>query len=111
MPVRSYFKGHGEKVMRQLVKEYGPKDGKRSFYAIANKQRKQRKRNGPNDDRYTGKVPVASPSPSPRNGPNDDQFTGMVAVAAPKPAKPRPHRATGRLPKRRNRPSAHRYFL
>lgn len=38
MPLNSYFKGDGAKVMRRLVKEYGPEKGKRMFYALAAKQ-------------------------------------------------------------------------
>ena len=86
MPLNKYYGGHGKKVMANMTREYGAAKGKQVFYATANKrqQRKVRKRNGPNDDRYTGKVPVASPSPYPGNSANSDQFTGMVAVAAPR---------------------------
>ena len=39
MPVGKYFKGHGEKVMSNMKKEYGEKEGKRVFYATANKRK------------------------------------------------------------------------
>ena len=38
MPIAKYFKGDGEKVMRSMKKEYGDKEGKKVFYATANKQ-------------------------------------------------------------------------
>jgi len=38
MPLDKYFKGKGATVMRDMVKEYGPKKGKRVFYATANTQ-------------------------------------------------------------------------
>ncbi len=38
MPVSKYFKGHGEKVMANMKKEYGEKKGKQVFYATANKR-------------------------------------------------------------------------
>jgi hypothetical protein len=42
-PVSKYFKGHGEEVMSNMKKEYGPDEGKRVFYATANKKLKKRK--------------------------------------------------------------------
>lgn len=36
MPISSYFKGKGEKVMADMKKRYGPKKGKSVFYATAN---------------------------------------------------------------------------
>jgi hypothetical protein len=38
MPVSEYYKGHGEKVMGNMMKEYGAKKGKEVFYATANKK-------------------------------------------------------------------------
>lgn len=38
MPVSEYFKGHGDKVMANMQKEYGAKKGKSVFYATANKK-------------------------------------------------------------------------
>lgn len=38
MPVSKYFKGHGEKVMANMKKQYGEKKGKQVFYATANKR-------------------------------------------------------------------------
>lgn len=38
MPVSKYFKGKGAKVMKDMIKRYGKKKGKRVFYATANKQ-------------------------------------------------------------------------
>lgn len=35
MPLKAYFKGDGEEVMRSMVKRYGPKKGKQMFYATA----------------------------------------------------------------------------
>ncbi|HEV1286543.1 MAG TPA: hypothetical protein VNU44_14575 [Bryobacteraceae bacterium] len=37
MPIKAYFGGKGEKVMRQLVREHGAKKAKQIFYATANK--------------------------------------------------------------------------
>lgn len=37
MPISAYYHGDGERVMRDLKKEYGDQDGERAFYAIANK--------------------------------------------------------------------------
>ncbi len=36
MPINKYFKGHGDEVMANMTKEYGPDKGKRVFYATAN---------------------------------------------------------------------------
>jgi len=38
MPLSKYFKGSGEKVMKNMKEEYGEKKGKSVFYATANKQ-------------------------------------------------------------------------
>lgn len=39
MPISKYFKGHGDKVMSGMQKEYGAKKGKQVFYATANKMK------------------------------------------------------------------------
>lgn len=39
MPLDKYFSGSGEKVMRNMVGEYGAKKGKQVFYATANKRK------------------------------------------------------------------------
>lgn len=39
MPLSKYFKGSGKKVMGSLRKQYGPKEGKKVFYALANKNK------------------------------------------------------------------------
>lgn len=38
MPVKSYFKGHGLEVMKNMLAQYGKKKGKQVFYATANKK-------------------------------------------------------------------------
>jgi hypothetical protein len=38
MPIGAYFKGSGEKVMKNMQDEYGAEKGKRVFYATANKK-------------------------------------------------------------------------
>jgi hypothetical protein len=38
MPVKEYYKGEGETVMRSMKKRYGEKAGERVFYATANKR-------------------------------------------------------------------------
>lgn len=38
MPVSEYYKGHGDEVMSNMTKEYGPDKGKRVFYATANRR-------------------------------------------------------------------------
>jgi hypothetical protein len=40
MPVKSYYKGHGRKVMRSMKKKYGSKQGASIFYATVNSMRK-----------------------------------------------------------------------
>jgi hypothetical protein len=52
MPISEYYKGEGEKVMRGMKKRYGSKDGKRVFYATANKNSKL---NSPEKRRVTRK--------------------------------------------------------
>lgn len=39
MPLKKYFKGHGEKVMANMKKEYGAKKGESVFYATANRDK------------------------------------------------------------------------
>ena len=39
MPLNKYFGGKGEKVMKDMKKEYGAKEGERVFYATKNKQK------------------------------------------------------------------------
>lgn len=41
MPLSKYFSGHGEQVMREMVKKYGPEKGKQVFYATVNAQKKK----------------------------------------------------------------------
>lgn len=36
MPISSYFKGRGEKVMADMKSRYGEEKGERVFYATAN---------------------------------------------------------------------------
>ena len=38
MPVKEYFKGEGESVLRDMQKRYGSEAGKRVFYATAQKK-------------------------------------------------------------------------
>jgi ribosomal protein S27AE len=38
MPISEYYKGKGEKVLRDMKRRYGPKAGERVFYATANKK-------------------------------------------------------------------------
>ena len=38
MPVSEYYKGSGSKVMSNMKREYGEKEGERVFYATANKR-------------------------------------------------------------------------
>lgn len=39
MPIKDYFSGSGEKVMKGMRKRYGDKKGKQIFYATANKRK------------------------------------------------------------------------
>lgn len=39
MPISEYFSGSGKKVMANMKKEYGDKEGERVFYATANKRK------------------------------------------------------------------------
>mgnify|MGYP001574253143 CR=1 FL=1 len=39
MPLHSYFKGHGEKVMASMNKTYGAEKAKQVFYATARKKK------------------------------------------------------------------------
>lgn len=43
MPQDAYFGGHGNQVMNAMTEQYGPKKGKRVFYATANKQKANKK--------------------------------------------------------------------
>lgn len=38
MPLSKYFKGHGKEVMSDMTSRYGSDQGKRVFYATANKR-------------------------------------------------------------------------
>jgi hypothetical protein len=38
MPVKKYYKGSGDKVMKEMKERYGEEEGKRVFYATANKR-------------------------------------------------------------------------
>jgi hypothetical protein len=38
MPIREYYGGKGEQVMREMKKRYGAEKGERVFYATANKR-------------------------------------------------------------------------
>lgn len=38
MPISGYFGGGGEKVMKNMKKQYGDKKGEQVFYATANKK-------------------------------------------------------------------------
>ena len=42
MPIESYFKGHGRKVMANMISQYGKKKAKQVFYATANKKQSMR---------------------------------------------------------------------
>lgn len=39
MPISEYYKGSGDKVMKNMKKTYGKKKGKQVFYATANKNK------------------------------------------------------------------------
>lgn len=38
MPLKKYFKGKGEEVMKNMKKKYGDKKGESVFYGTANKR-------------------------------------------------------------------------
>lgn len=38
MPVNKYYKGSGDKVLKDMIERYGEEEGKRVFYATANKR-------------------------------------------------------------------------
>jgi hypothetical protein len=38
MPTSAYFKGHGAKVKRDMIKRYGTEKGERVFHATAQKR-------------------------------------------------------------------------
>lgn len=38
MPVESYYRGKGRKVMKSMTEQYGEEKGKRVFYATAKKK-------------------------------------------------------------------------
>jgi hypothetical protein len=46
MPLSKYFGGHGEKVMKDMKKKHGDKEGKSIFYATSNKNKKKRDKKG-----------------------------------------------------------------
>lgn len=39
MPISKYYKGDGKKVMKEMQERYGKEEGKRVFYATANKRK------------------------------------------------------------------------
>ena len=39
MPMSKHFAGHGEKVMKSMMKTYGPEKAKRVFYATEKKKK------------------------------------------------------------------------
>lgn len=41
MPLDRYFKGHGEKVMANMKKQYGSKKGEQVFYATVNSRKEK----------------------------------------------------------------------
>ena len=43
-PLKKYFKGSGEEVMKDMTSRYGAEKGKRVFYATANKRKVAPKR-------------------------------------------------------------------
>ena len=43
MPIGKHYGGSGEKVMKNMTKEYGEKKGKDVFYATENKLKKKAK--------------------------------------------------------------------
>ena len=44
MPIDKYYGGHGKKVMREMMEQYGAKKGKEVFYAMMAKQEKKKKK-------------------------------------------------------------------
>jgi hypothetical protein len=36
VPISKYYRGSGKKVMANMKREYGDKEGERVFYAVAN---------------------------------------------------------------------------
>ena len=42
MPLKNYFKGHGEEVMRSMKKQYGAR-AEEVFYATENKRKSEEK--------------------------------------------------------------------
>lgn len=47
MPIGKYYGGHGEKVMKDMTKQYGKKKAKKVFYATSNKMKKSMEGSGP----------------------------------------------------------------
>ena len=47
MPISKHYGGHGEKVMKNMMEQYGGEKGKRVFYATENKRKKKRGRGRP----------------------------------------------------------------
>lgn len=47
MPIREYFKGHGDAVMKDMADRYGAKKGKSVFYATANARKETPGGEGP----------------------------------------------------------------
>ena len=49
MPLDKHYKGKGERVMAEMKREYGDKEGEKVFYATENKRKSLRKgpRKGP----------------------------------------------------------------
>lgn len=43
MPLSKHYGGHGEKVMKSMMKTYGPEKAKEVFYATENKRKAGKK--------------------------------------------------------------------
>ena len=55
MPLNAYFEGHGEQIMRDLVKKHGAKEAKRIVYATA-KKKNQAPKEGPSVKQFSGRA-------------------------------------------------------
>jgi hypothetical protein len=54
MPLKKYFKGKGEKVMRDMKSRYGDEKGERIFYATVNSMKNESKGKAPKVKKQTG---------------------------------------------------------
>lgn len=52
MPIGKHYGGHGEEVMKALVKQYGEDKGEKVFYAMEKKRKKPKMKKKRQESKY-----------------------------------------------------------